>query len=228
MCDHNLLPMAWVRSFFYRRLFNIRWRSLDVRSGLITCFMSFFLLSYTKIIYQSYLLMSHPYIMQLHGDGSESLTFNEHATIDPRSLNVRIVNFAVAIPILIVFNIIPILVLILYSFKCSRACLSKCRLNCLALTAFTDKFYGCYKDGLNGEMDMRFLSGLYFILRYLAVLQYYLFSYISNVSSWLYGSFLLMIIAVIVAYLKPYKKWYMNVLDILLIIYFSVISRLLD
>ena len=118
--------------------------------------------------------MSRPYLMQLHGDDSEPLTFNEHATTDPRSLKVRMVNFAVAIPILIVFNIIPVLVLIFYSFKCSRACLSKCRLNCLALTAFTETFYSCYKDGLDGERDMRFLSGLYFVLRYLAFLKYYL------------------------------------------------------
>lgn len=31
-----------------------------------------------------------------------------------------------------------------------------------------------------------------------------------------------------IAYLKPYKKWYMNSMDVLLLLYFSVICRLLD
>ena len=152
----------------------------------------------------------------------------KYATIDPRSPNVRTINFAVAVPVLVVFNLLPVMILIPYSFKCSRACFSKCKLNCLALTAFTEKFYGCYKDGLNGEKDLRFLSGLFFLLRYLAILQFYLFHYISNVSYWLYWSFLWMITAIIIAYLKPYKKWYMNVMDIFLLLYFSVICRLLD
>ena len=222
MYDHNLVPTVWLRRIFYK----LRWRrTLDLRNGIITCFTSFFLLSYTKVLYQSYLLLARPLMMQLHGDDSESLTLKEHATTDPRSLNVRIINFAIALPTLIVFNITPVLILILYSFKCSRACLSKCRLNCLCLTAFTDKFYSCYKDGLDGERDMRSLSGLYFVLEYLANLQYYLFRYISP---WLYGYFLFMITAVIIAYLKPYKKWCVNVLDILLLIYFSIICRLLD
>ena len=37
-----------------------------------------------------------------------------------------------------------------------------------------------------------------------------------------------MITAVMIAYLKSYKKWYMNVMDILLLLYFSVNCRLLD
>ena len=226
--DRNRLPTAWLCRIFNSRCCKLRRRSLNIRNRIITCFTSFLLLSYTKIMYQSYMVLVHPPMMQQHGDDSQSLILIEYATIDPRSLKARTINFTVAVPILLVFNILPVIILIFYSFKCSRACLSKCRLNCLALTAFTEKFYGCYKDGLNGEKDLRFLSGFFFILRYLAISQYYLFRYIPNVSSWLYGSFLLMITAVMIAYLKPYKKSYMNVMDIFLLLYFSVICRLLD
>ena len=183
--DRNLLPTAWLCRSFNSRCCKLR-RSLNIQNGIITCFASFFLLSYTKIMYQSYTLLTRPLMMQQHGDDLESLTLIKHVTIDPRSLKVRTINFAVAVPILLVFNVLPVIILIFYSCKCSRACLSKCRLNCLALTTFTEKFYGCYKDGLNGEKDLRFLSGFFFILRYIAVSQYYLFRYIPNVSSWLY------------------------------------------
>lgn len=58
-------------------------------------------------------------MMQLHGDDSESLSqaFREAETIDQRSLKVRIINFAVVVPILIIFNIIPVMILILYSLE---------------------------------------------------------------------------------------------------------------
>jgi hypothetical protein len=58
-------------------------------------------------------------MMQQHGDDSESLTLTEHATTDPRSLKVRTINFAVVVPILLLFNVLPVVVLILYSFKCT-------------------------------------------------------------------------------------------------------------
>ena len=64
------------------------------------------------------------------------------------------VNF-ITTNILIVFNVIPVVVLILYSFRCFRACLFKCRSDSLALTAFVKKFYDCYRDGLEGGKDMR-------------------------------------------------------------------------
>ena len=42
--DRSLLPTAWICRFFHKSLnqINIRFRSLDIRSGLIVCFTSFF------------------------------------------------------------------------------------------------------------------------------------------------------------------------------------------
>ena len=37
----------------------------------------------------------------------------------------------------------------------------------LSLTAFTEKFYGCYRDGLDGGRDMRSFASFYFLLRYI-------------------------------------------------------------
>ena len=140
--DRSLLPTAWICRFFHKssNQINIRFRSLDIRSGLIVCFTSIFFFP----------IQNYISVLQLHGDNSELIILNKHANIDPRSQTVRRINFVVAIPILIVFNILPVLVLILYSFKCSRAYLAKCRLNCLSLTVFTEKFYSHYKDGLDG------------------------------------------------------------------------------
>ena len=61
--DRNLLPTAWLRRIFNSRCCKLRWRSLNIRNGIITCFTSFFLLSYAKIMYQSYMLLTRPLMM---------------------------------------------------------------------------------------------------------------------------------------------------------------------
>ena len=59
----------------------------------------------------------------------------------------------------------PTLLLLFYPTACFRR-LSKCLKPRWALTMqiFTDAFYGCYKNGLNGTRDYRPVAGLIFIL----------------------------------------------------------------
>ena len=64
----------------------------------------------------------------------------------------------------IVFNILPALLLVLYPFKIFRKLLSKCKLNGLALTTFVEKFHCYYKNGLDGDMDLRSFSGFHFFV----------------------------------------------------------------
>ena len=70
-----------------------------------------------------------------------------------------------ALMIFVVLNIVPPLLLLLHPFKAFKKCLSKCRLNFLAVNIFVDKLQGCYRDGLDEGRDMRSFSGLYFFLR---------------------------------------------------------------
>ena len=82
-------------------------------------------------------------------------------------LNVKYVANAV-VPGLIfcVFNLLPILLLVLYPYKIFRAALSNCRLDWFALSIFVNKFQHCYRDGLDGGRDMRSFSGLLFLDSY--------------------------------------------------------------
>ena len=108
------------------------------------------------------MIMWSPVIYRLR----DKVITKEHITnYDPTSrAHTNIAHLFIGATILMVFNVIPVAVLILYSLKCFRSCLSKCKLDSLALTAFVEKFSGCYKDGLDGGRDMRSFSGLYFVL----------------------------------------------------------------
>ena len=143
---------------------------------------------------------------------------------DVRHLKVTIL----ATTIFVVFNLLPGLLLIFYPIKTFRTCLSRCRLDGIAVTLFIERFHGCYRDGLNGGRDMRSLSGLYFLLRFY-IFAYFIFPYINNIASpWICDSLFVMAIALFIAYSQPYVKKYMNVLAILLLVNATIISLLLS
>ena len=225
--DHNFRPLVWLRRLFHRGLPGLM-RHCDPRSGIIDTFTSFFLLSYTRIIYQTSLVLNCTVIYALQ----DQVIVRSHAVNFDVSLkcgNTKHIFFVIpGLFILTVFNILPVLLLILYPFKVVRRCLSRCRLDSLALTAFLEKFYGCYRDGTDGGKDMRSLSGLYFTLRAVFPLHYYLLIYKLNIPFWSFVGFVFLATAVLIGYVKPYKKWYMNALDTLLLAFLSLACQLLS
>ena len=127
------------------------------------------------------------------------------------------------------FFILPPLFLILYPLKTFRSCLSKCRLSSVALNIFVEKMQGCYRDGLDGGRDMRSFSGLYFFLRMIvfivAFLSYLIskrFMHVPELNIYSVGV-LLLITTLTIALAKPYKKAYMNYLDVLQLSIFTVL-----
>ena len=129
--------------------------------------------------------------------------------------------------VLCLFNVLPALLLVLYPFRAFRVCLSKCKLDGIAVTTFVNKFHGCYRDGLDGGRDMRSLSGLYFFFRtFLIYGDVLLFHALPN--TWLSCVLLFSATALLIAYLKPYKKTYMNILDIAFLAILSLLCLLLS
>ena len=126
-----------------------------------------------------------------------------------------------------VFNILPTLLLVLYPSKAFRVCLSKCRLEGIVVTTFVNKFHGCYRDDLDGGRDMRSLSGLYFFSRILLICMYRAFkSFLPSV--WLSCSIIFLATTLLITYLKPYKKAYMNFLDVAILVVLTLLCLLLS
>jgi hypothetical protein len=129
-----------------------------------------------------------------------------------------------------VFSIFPALVLMLYPVRLFRKCLSKCRLDGLILNTFVEKFYGCYRNGLDGGRDMRSFAGLYFIVRPLpfiagAVVSVFM---ISNNDPYFPRSIVFIATSLMIALCRPYKKMYMNVLDSLLLAHLAILCHLIS
>jgi hypothetical protein len=93
-----------------------------------------------------------------------------------------------------------------------------------ALQTFVEKFHYCYRDGLDGGRDMRSFSGLYFILRGVIMASHELQLIKLRENSWFFRTFLLCVVALVFSYVKPYKKWYMNLIDTLLLSLLAYLS----
>ena len=227
--DRNFRPMVLLWKPFHRCCVRLR-KGWNPKNDLIDAFASFFLLSYSKILFHSLLLIGccRSISFDRLGNAKEILYAK---CFDPSISCKDIGHLKITVPalvVLILFNILPALLLVLYPLRLFRICLSKFKLDWIAITVFVEKFHGCYRDGLNGGRDMRSLSGLYFFLR-LYVLIYYLFPSIDKVmSSWTCDSLFLVITSLFIAYSQPYAKNYMTILDILLFINGTTLCLLLS
>ena len=97
----------------------------------------------------------------------------------------------------------------------------------MVLHTFVEKFYGCCKDGSNGGRDMRCFSSLYFLLRPVVIFMYYARLYHLWNHMWIVSTILFVSLALLIAFVKPYKKTYMNVSDTLILALLSLLSLLL-
>ena len=230
--DRNFRPIVWLWKPFHRCSVHLR-RGWNTKSDLIDVFASFFLLSFTKCLYQVLLFMTDQKIYKTsHLRG----IYSDHIHVLNLDLNIpygSTEHFIFAIPALIiccVFNVLPTLLLLFYPFSLFRACLSKCKLNGPALYTFVEKFYGCYRNGLDGGKDMRSFASLHFILRVAMLFTKGVGSLllISNYDPYFIRDIVFTATLVLISLCRPHKEMYNNVLDVLILAHLGLQCHLVS
>ena len=215
--DHNVRLIVWLWRPFHKCFVRLRKR-WDTKTDLIDVFITFFILSYYKFAYLALSFFNKTEINKIDRSRDQS-TINILGDLDPSmpylgKNHLLLLTFSVLV--LLIFNILPPLLLILYPTRAFRYCLSKCHLNSHTIFIFTDKIQSCYKNGLDGGRDMRSFSGFYFYLR----LNFHSFSIIFHTMlkrrGWASLGITFFISALIIAIAKPYRKSYMYIIDALL------------
>ena len=179
----------------------------DSENKIIKGFSTFFLLSYTKLFLTSMTTMQFTEVYQTNKSSPVRVLYSD-ASI--RYLSKEHAPFAFfAALVLIVAGVLPALLMALYPIRTFRCLLLKC-LKCTvgarsraALNIFLERFYSCYRDGLDGGRDLRSFAALYLVLRMISFLWFSL-PFLTT----LYG-----VTCVLVALVRPYKKTYMNNVD---------------
>ena len=185
-------------------------KNWDPSESLVHALVAFLLLSYSKILVTSSVLLKSNVLSTNTADAVNSALYFD-ASVD--YFGSEHLPFAlIAILVLAIFIVLPVLSLLLYSTRVYQRCLGCCSTRWqLAKRAFMDAFQGCYKDGTADTPDCRFFSGLYLLFRITANVNIIL----GDQSSYMD---LLMVIhlgtwSMLFALFRPYKKKWLNIFD---------------
>ena len=148
--SHNFKPLVWL----WKRIscLNTKW---DSKSTIIDVFATFFLLSYTKLLFTSMITFEECVLFQTNSSQSYLLLSND-TSIHYFSIE-HILFIIIAALVFLLIGLLPALLLAIYPIRMFRSHLN----NILgghtstALNIFVEKFYSCYRDGLDGGKDMR-------------------------------------------------------------------------
>jgi hypothetical protein len=135
--------------------------------------------------------------------------------------------FIIVSSIITFFIILPIPTLLaMYPIKYFRSLLFRCPtfVNMGNINAFLNKFYYCYRDGLDGGRDMRSFVSLYYFVYWLyfgltCVTE--LLQLTVNINIILFG-----MLGFLIAVVRPYKRTCMNVVDTLILANIALIFLL--
>ena len=224
--DRKFRLLVWLWKPFQRCL-----KGKEYHIDFINAFASLFLLSFTKVIYQVVLLL-----MQRRIQGMQDyhiLGYIFVVGVDQTVLYGSTEHLLFVIPAAIlsfILGILPTAFLILYPIRPFRVLISKCRLDGVFINTFAEKFYSCYRTGLDGGWDMRSFAGLYFVSRLLLFLSNIMAAgfHVSENDPYFMRNIVLAITLLLIAVCRPYKETYMNKIDTILLIHMGLFCHLVS
>ena len=224
----NFRPFVIVWKPFHRCFVCLR-RQWDKKNDIIDVFTTFLYLLYGKCLYQTLVLLNWNDIVDFNSSGMAFLSYRPYLDLSIGYGKKHHLFFMIpALIIFTVFNMLPLLLLIVYPVKPFRLCLSKCCVNIAAITMFTDKVYSCYKNGLDGTCDTRIFAAFYFILRLIVIAVWTIAQRFLKGNHWFCVGIIFTISSLIIALIRPYNKVYMNYTDCLLLFNLSTICYILS
>ena len=191
----------------YRVFICIR-QEWDIRGSLVQTFATFLVLSYVKIFYVSFDLLTPVYLKTVDGGTlNQTYLFNAGDLVYFGSEHLPFGILAVFM--LTVFNILPMVLLFLYPCGWFRKCLSFCGASNHVLHTFMEAFQGCYR---HQPRDCRYFAALYLLLRILNNLSSVVFIFTPSLAV---SCFLFILVILSLVLIAPYRKDAHNKIDIL-------------
>ena len=209
--ERQIKIVVWMlKPLLYLARFRRRW---SFKRSIIDAFATFLVLSFTKFAIIS-AFITYPTPLYDENGTVAFLTcyvFGEYAYFSKEYapyLAISIVTF------IIVCLLMP-LILLLYSLKPVYRCLTKLKLTFLLpgpkFQIFLNVFYNCYKDGTDGNHDLRFFASVYFGIRVLLVFFYPISP--TWESQYILQQIVCTVGVLLFATLQPYKNRFYNCLD---------------
>ena len=213
MHSHGYRVLVVIFSPFHKCCLRFR-QQLDIQTTLVDAFGTFFCLSFVKMFCTTMDLMVYTRVWKEDTSDTALHTYYQGNTV---FLGSKHLLFAISsMFLLFVFNVLPITLLLLYSFPKTQEICAKCLPLAVHnnLYPFVDNILSCYKDGTNGTSNCRYFAVVYHILRITCFLIVALTK--------TFESFPLLVIMVsltvlLIAIIRPYKSSLYNALDAFLL-----------
>ena len=210
------------------------WRRYSGKGLIHNSVVSFFLLSYTKILFVSINLLLPTHLYDIEGHDNGTMLFYD-TTITYFGID----HLPYAIPamlILVVFIFLPPIFLILYPTRIFTLCFNYCTCShrWYILHILADNFQGYYKFGIGGSYDFRSVSALHFLLRIAVAVSVAVSSVIVVPSSayvsltWFVPGTMFVAAGLFFGLVRPYRFNYMNILDSLLLVLIGMLFFLMS
>ena len=204
---HGFRPVLYMWRPFHYFFARFR-REWDLRTSIIDSFVTFFILSTTKLFSVSFHLLMPTELFTAYGD-SLGLYMYDNASIKYFGLK-HLPYGLLALVIAALFIVLPNCLLILYPLACCRKCLKRSKLKGRVLDEFMYAFYQYYKDGSDGTMDCRWFAAFYLMMR---LGLYVLFAMTFSAFFYNLGLIFIIVCALVVITVQPYKKEIVNMVD---------------
>ena len=218
--SRNFKILVWMWRPFHSLYVRFR-RHCDIKASIIDAFATFLLLSYVKILFISFDVLSPTKLMDKNGSYIGLVSYFD-ASFTVSSNPSVVLTIVSNLLLLVVFIICPAILLLLYPCGFCQKCLTKIKMHTQFLHFLTNSFNGCYKDGTEAVVDRRFFAAIFLIVRILISIEcafiYMYFDYYSAIVITCTA------FAVLIVVVQPYSKQYshFNHLDPLMIFFLIV------
>ena len=214
----NFKIFMWLWRPFHKYYVMVH-RNINPHNSIIDAFATFLVLSYSRLLFTSFFLLSRLSLYTPSGKIAKYAVFFAANTDYMNSQHIPFV--VIAISVLVICNLLPAMFLFLYPCKCFQKILGKLGRYYLVLHTFADAFQGCYKRGTDGERDYRYFSALYMALRGAVYITH---AFLHPPADWLVPALLCFISSLCFAHFRPYRKHVFNVIDSLLLLDMAIIT----
>ena len=212
-CGFKPILILW-KPFHY---FSVRFRrEWDIQTSLVDAFVTFFILSTTKLFSVSFELLMPTTLHVANGD-----TLGLHLYYDANIEYMKhehIYYALLALTVLGLSMLLPLSLIVLSTFSCVR---DRLRFRIVRDFLYTLQMY--YKDGTNGTRDCRWFAGYYPACLFGT---YLLYAFTLNTFLYLIVTVYYIIAAIIVLLVEPYKEEYAmyNTLDSVLYLWHATFA----
>ena len=186
---------------------------LNIRTSLVDAFGTFFSLSYIKFVSTTFDLIA---TTQVWSDSSKP---SSHVYFDGTVQSFKHNHIPIAVLGVSVFsicNILPLVLILLYSFRKTHAFLRLFPASVQAmLFPFMDNILACYKDGTHGTRNCRYFAVVYH-LAFIILLTSFMWT--ESTSLLTVYTYIGITVGMLVAVIQPYKSAVYNTVDTILVL----------